>query len=119
MIFGVHLLVHSEDAVADRAFLRDVLGWDTVDAGNGWPIFALPPAEAAVHPADHPATELYLMSTDLAADMRTLESKGVRLSDVETARWGRVTRFSLPGGAHVGLYQPTHPSPLAPASGSV
>jgi hypothetical protein len=114
MIFGAHLLVYSKDAVADRAFFRDVFGWDRVNAGNGWLIFALPPAEAAVHPADHAGTELYLMSTDLAADMRTLESKGVRLSDVEEARWGSVTRFRLPGGAHVGLYQPTHPSPIAP-----
>jgi len=113
MIFGVHLIVYSEDAAADRAFLRDVLGWDAVDAGNGWLIFALPPAEAAFHPADEPTTGLYLMSTDLAADMRTLESRGVRLHDVEVARWGSVTRFRLPGGAQVGLYQPTHPSPLS------
>jgi hypothetical protein len=116
MIFGAHLLVYSKDAAADRAFFRDVLGWDSVDAGNGWLIFALPPAEAAVHPADHADAELYLMSTDLAADMRILESRGVRLSDVEEARWGSVTRFRLPGGAQVGLYQPTHPSPVAPRS---
>jgi catechol 2,3-dioxygenase-like lactoylglutathione lyase family enzyme len=116
MIFGAHLLVYSEDAAADRAFFRDVFGWDTVDAGNGWLIFALPPTEAAVHPANHSDTdtELYLMSTDLRADMRALESRGVRLSDVEEARWGSVTRFRLPGGAQVGLYQPTHPSPIAP-----
>jgi hypothetical protein len=114
MIFGAHLLVYSKDAAADRAFLHDVLGLDGLDAGDGWLIFALPPAEAAIHPADHSATELYLMSTDLAADMRTLESRGVRLSEVETARWGSATRFSLPGGARVGLYQPTHPSPIAP-----
>ena len=112
MIFGAHLLVQSEDAAADRAFFRDVFGWDTVDAGNGWLIFALPPAEVAVHPADQSATELYLMSSDLATDMRELESRGVRLSDVETARWGKVTHFSLPGGAELGLYQPTHPSPI-------
>jgi hypothetical protein len=114
MIFGAHLLVHSEDAAADREFFHDVLGWARVDAGDGWLIFALPPAEAAVHPADHSATELYLMSTDLAADMRTLETKGVRLSEVEKARWGTVTRFNLPGGARIGLYQPTHPSPITP-----
>jgi catechol 2,3-dioxygenase-like lactoylglutathione lyase family enzyme len=115
MIFGAHLLLYSKDAPADRAFFRDVFGWETVDAGNGWLIFALPPAEAAVHPADHSDTELYLMSTDLAAEMRVLESRGVRLSDVEEARWGSVTRLRLPGGAQVGLYQPTHPSPIAPA----
>jgi hypothetical protein len=119
MIFGAHLLVYSEDADADRAFFREAFGWDTVDAGNGWPIFALPPAEAAVHPANHSDTELYLMSTDLAADMSMLASIGVRLSAVEEAPWGSVTRFLLPGGAQVGLYQPTHPSPIAPRSAEV
>jgi hypothetical protein len=114
MIVGAHLVVFSEDTDADRAFFRDVFGWNMVDAGGGWLIFALPPAEAAVHPADRSDIELYLMSTDLAADMRTLESRGIRLSDVEVARWGSVTRFRLPGGAQVGLYQPTHPSPIAP-----
>jgi hypothetical protein len=114
MIFGTHLVVYSEDAAADRAFLRDVFGWDSVDAGSGWLIFALPPAEAAVHPSDHSDIELYFMSTDLAADMRTLEAGGIRASAVEKARWGSVTRFRLPGGAQVGLYQPTHLSPLAP-----
>jgi hypothetical protein len=115
VIFGAHLVVYSGDAAADRAFLGEVFGWDTIDAGNGWLIFALPPAEAAVHPGDHSATELYLMSTDLAADMRILESRGVHLSDVETARWGTITRFTLPGGAEVGLYEPTHPSAVTPA----
>jgi catechol 2,3-dioxygenase-like lactoylglutathione lyase family enzyme len=114
MIFGVHLILYSEDAAADRAFFRDVFGWETVDAGDGWLIFALPPTEAAVHPSDRSDTELYLMSTDLAADMRTLESKGVQLSDLDRAGWGSVTRFRLPGGARIGLYQPTHPSPIAP-----
>jgi hypothetical protein len=116
MIFGAHLLVYSEDAAADRAFFRGALGWEAVEAGNGWLIFALPPAEAAVHPAARAHTELYLMSTDLAADIRTLESRGVELSDVEEAAWGSVTRFRLPGGAEVGLYQPTHPSPVTPRS---
>jgi catechol 2,3-dioxygenase-like lactoylglutathione lyase family enzyme len=117
VIFGAHVIVYSEDAPADRAFFRDVFGWATVDAGDGWLIFALPPAEAAVHPAEYADTELYLMSTDLAADVRTLESRGIRLSEVEEARWGSVTRFRLPGGAQVGLYQPSHPSPISPGPG--
>src|SRR5262245_56833910 len=108
MIFGAHVLVYSADADADRALFRAAFGWDAVDAGNGWLIFALPPAEAAVHPADHPGTELYLMSSDLAADIRMLESRRIRVSDVEEAAWGSVARFRLPGGAQVGLYQPTH-----------
>jgi hypothetical protein len=114
MIFGVHLILYSEDAAADRAFFRDVFAWDAVEAGDGWLIFALPPTEAAVHPSDRSDTELYLMSTDLAVDMRALESKGIQLSDVERAGWGSVTRFGLPGGARIGLYQPTHPSPIEP-----
>ena len=114
MIFGAHLLLYSEDAAADRAFFRDALGWEAVDAGDGWLIFALPPAEAAVHPADRSSAELYLMSTDLAADVRMLESRGISLSAVEEAPWGSVSWFRLPGGARVGIYQPTHPSPISP-----
>lgn len=114
MIFGAHFLIYSEDAAADRALFRDAFGWDAVDAGHGWLIFALPPAEAAIHPADHAHTDLYLMSTDLAADIRTLESRGIRFAGVEDAAWGSVTRFRLPGGAEVGLYQPTHQSAITP-----
>jgi hypothetical protein len=114
MIFGAHVVVYSADAATDRALLRDAFGWDAIDAGNGWLIFALPPAEAAVHPADHSGTELYLMSTDLAADIRKLESRGIQPAHVEKTGWGSVTRFRLPGGAQVGLYHPTHPSPISP-----
>ncbi|HEY2792895.1 MAG TPA: extradiol dioxygenase [Micromonosporaceae bacterium] len=103
----------SRDAEADRAFLSDVLGFESVDAGHGWLIFALPPAEAAVHPADgDPAYALYLMSDDLPADIAALTAKGVVCSDVQEERWGSVTGFRLPGGADLGLYQPRHPSPL-------
>jgi hypothetical protein len=84
-----------------------------LDAGHGWLIFALPPAEVAVHPADGPVgSELYFMCDDLKSEMRALEGKGVSFSDVEEARWGSVTRVRLPGGGEVGLYQPSHPSPL-------
>ena len=109
VIFGSHLIVYSTDADADRSFLAEVLGFDSVDAGGGWLIFALPPAEVAVHPAETSGTELYLMTDDLAAEMRSLAERGVVCSEVEEARWGSVTRFSLPGGAVVGLYQPRHP----------
>ena len=76
MISGSHVVVYSRDADADRAVFRDVFGWDSVDAGGGWLIFALPPAEVAVHPAEASGVDLYLTSDDLAADMRRLESKG-------------------------------------------
>ena len=113
MIFGAHVIVYSRDADADRVFFRDVLGYPSVDAGHGWLIFALPPAELAVHPTDGDgADELYLMCHDLADEMRGLEHKGVRCSPVEEARWGSLTKIQLPGGGTVGLYQPRHPSPL-------
>src|SRR6266850_1673716 len=112
MVFGAHVIVYSKDATADRAFFRDVLGFPSVDAGHDWLIFALPPAELAVHPADgEVGQELYLMSDDLAADMAALEAKHVRCSEVEAARWGSLTRIQLPGGGEIGLYQPKHPSP--------
>lgn len=109
MIFGAHLVVFSTDAEADRAFLADVLGFDSVDAGGGWLIFALPPAEAAVHPAESPGAELYLMCDDLAAEMQTLTARGVECSEIEEARWGTITKIRLPSGGEVGLYQPRHP----------
>ncbi len=116
MIFGAHVIVYSRDADADRAFLGDVFGFNSIDAGHGWLIFALPPAEVAVHPADGPSAELYLMSDDLEAEMRSLAARGVACSEVEEARWGSVTTIRLPGGADVGLYQPRHPMAVAPAS---
>ena len=114
MISGAHVIVYSKDAEADRAFLRDVLGFSHVDAGQGWLIFALPPAEVAVHPAeDNGKHELYLMCDDLRAEISALKKKGVHCSDVEEARWGSITMLRLPGGGDVALYQPKHPSPVA------
>jgi len=110
VIFGAHVIVYSEDADADRAFFSDLLGLPSVDAGHGWLIFALPPAEAALHPADASSTELYLMGDDLQAEMRALGDLGVLCSEVEEARWGSVTKIRLPGGGDVGLYQPRHPT---------
>lgn len=114
MIFGAHLVVFSKDASADRAFFRDVLGYPSVDASHDWLIFALPPAELAVHPADQEmGHELYLMCDDLHAEMTALAAKGVRTSGVEEAGWGSVTKIQLPGGSQVGLYQPKHPTALS------
>jgi catechol 2,3-dioxygenase-like lactoylglutathione lyase family enzyme len=113
MIFGAHIIVYSKDADADRAFLRDVLGFRPVDAGHGWLIFALPPSEAAVHPADENGRhELYLMCDDLSAEIAALEKKNVRCSEVHNERWGSIVKFQLPGGGELGLYQPKHPTPL-------
>src|SRR5207237_7204148 len=109
MINGAHAIVYSHDPEADRAFFKGVLGLHHVDAGGGWLIFALPPAEVAVHPAETPGAELFLMSDDLSAEMRSLADRGVVCSDVEEARWGSVTKVLLPGGGVIGLYQPRHP----------
>ena len=96
-------------------FLSDVLGLDHIDAGGGWLIYGLPPAEAAVHPAEAPGSELYFMCDDLVAEMRVLAEKGVQLSQVEEARWGSVTKIRLPGGGEVGLYQPRHAAMVTPS----
>jgi catechol 2,3-dioxygenase-like lactoylglutathione lyase family enzyme len=117
MIFGAHVIVYSKDAAADRAFFRDVLGFSSVDAGHGWLIFALPPAEVAVHPADeNEQHELYFMCDDLKAEIAALGEKGVRCSEVQEARWGSIAKIRLPGGGEVGLYQPKHPIALGLAS---
>ena len=113
MISGVHMIVYSKDADADRAFFRDTLGLESVDAGHGWLIFALPPAEAAFHPSgDNNVHEIYFMCDDLKAEMSSLAEKGVQCSDVQEARWGSITHIRLPGGGQIGLYQPKHPTAI-------
>ena len=115
MIYGSHLVVFSSDPDADRAFLADVLGFEHVDAGGGWLIVGLPPAEVAVHPAEGPGSELYFMCDDLAAEVRSLEERGVQCSEVEEARWGSVTKIRLPSGGEVGLYKPGHAAMVEPS----
>jgi catechol 2,3-dioxygenase-like lactoylglutathione lyase family enzyme len=113
MISGAHVIVYSKDAEADRAFFRDVLRFKSVDAGHGWLIFALPPAEAAFHPSDENGPhELYFMCDSLKAEIASLAKKGVTCAGVQEARWGSITKMRLPGGGEVGLYQPKHPTAL-------
>lgn len=113
MISGAHVILYSKDAEADRAFFRDVLGFPAVDAGHGWLIFALPPAEAAFHPSDqNGAHELYFLCDDLQAEIAGLAKKNVKCSEVHEERWGSITKVRLPGGGDVGLYQPKHPTAL-------
>jgi len=113
MIFGAHVIVYSKDAETDRAFFREALGLSSVDAGRGWLIFALPPAELAVHPAETgDRHELYFMCDDLPAEIAKLAEKGVQCTDVQEARWGSITSIRLPSGGSVGLYQPKHPTAL-------
>jgi catechol 2,3-dioxygenase-like lactoylglutathione lyase family enzyme len=119
MIFGLHVLLYSKNAEADRAFFRDVLGWHAVDVGGGWLIFRTPPTEMAVHPIDedfkqghagHPMSgdALYLMCDDLQATIKSLAAKKVKCTEVETEDWGIRTTIPLPSGGEIGLYQPTH-----------
>ena len=114
-ITGVHAILYTDDAAADRAFFADVLGLTSVDAGDGWLIFALPPAELAAHPAsaEGGGYELYAMCDDIEATVRELAAKGVEFSsDVTQQRWGLITTIKLPGGGRLGLYEPMHASPL-------
>lgn len=109
MISGAHVIIYSTDAEADRAFFRDVLGFTSVDAGEGWLIFALPPAEIAFHPAaENGKHEVYLMSDDVGTTIQTLQKHKVKCDPVAELGWGLVTHLSLPGGGRLGLYQPKH-----------
>jgi catechol 2,3-dioxygenase-like lactoylglutathione lyase family enzyme len=114
MITGAHAVVFSKDADADRAFFRDVLGFAAVDAGGGWLIFALPPAELAAHPDEEGGRqELYLMCDDLEQTAEELKAKGVELArPVSDEGWGLLTAIRLPGGGELGLYEPRHPTAL-------
>jgi catechol 2,3-dioxygenase-like lactoylglutathione lyase family enzyme len=111
MINGAHIIIYSRDADADRAFIHDVLRFPGVDAGNGWLLFKLPPAEVAVHPTDDsPTHEFYLMCDDLDAQLAELEEQGVQVTrPVSDLRWGRLTAIRLPSGAELPLYEPRHP----------
>ena len=112
MINGAHVVVYSKDAEADRAFLRDILGFTSVDAGNGWLIFGLPAAEAAFHPAEtNDRHELYLMCDDLKTEMEGLRAKGIDCAAGVDARWGSIAKIRLPSGGEIGLYEPKHPLP--------
>ena len=113
MFSGAHIILQSKNADADRAFFRDVLNFPSIDAGRGWLIFALPPAEAALHPSEsNNAHELYLMCDDLKSVIAALSDKNVPFSQVHEERWGSVVKMRLPGGGELGLYQPKHPTAL-------
>ncbi len=113
MIHGAHAIIYSKDAEADRSFFRDVLKYRFADAGHGWQIFALPPAEVALHPSEeNDVHELYLMCRDVYELIAEMKSKGVATTPVREERWGLLTQVTLPSGSKLGIYQPTHASPL-------
>jgi catechol 2,3-dioxygenase-like lactoylglutathione lyase family enzyme len=117
----MHAIVFSPDAVKLRAFFADVLDLPSVDAGGGWLIFALPPAELAVHPADGDGRhELYLMCDDIHATLAELQAKGVEVArDISDQGWGLLAAIRLPDGEEFPVYQPRHPSPLQPCPGTL
>jgi len=119
MINGVHFLLYSKNAEADRAFVRDLLGFKALDVGGGWLIFGLPPAEMGIHPGDGKFVQshaehsllgavMYLMCEDVRATVAELQAKSVECSEMIEAEWGITTTVPLPSGGRVGLYQPKH-----------
>lgn len=113
MFSGAHIMLYSKDAEADRAFFRDKLGLSHVDAGEGWLIFRLPPAEMGIHPAGEggSSAELYLMCDDIEATVARLGASGVPANALQDMGWGVATQITLPSGAPLGLYQPRHARP--------
>jgi predicted enzyme related to lactoylglutathione lyase len=115
MITGLHAIVFSPEADKVRAFFADTLRLSSVDAGGGWLIFAMPPAELAVHPADEGRHELYLMCDDIHETLAGLRAKGVEVAqEVSDQGWGLLAAIRLPDGTQFPIYEPRHPSPLAP-----
>jgi catechol 2,3-dioxygenase-like lactoylglutathione lyase family enzyme len=112
----MHAIVFSPEAEKTRAFFADVLGFSSVDAGGGWPIFALPPAELAVHPdAGGGRHQLYLMCDDIHATLAELQGKGAEVAqEVSDAGWGLLAAVRLPDGSELPIYEPRHPSPILP-----
>jgi len=112
MITGIHAIIYTRNAEADRAFFRDVLGFPFVDAGDGWLIFAAPPSEIACHPAEsNDKQELYLICNDVEGEIARLGSMGTKCTAVSAERWGLLSTLHLPGGGRLGLYQPRHAIP--------
>lgn len=113
MITGTHAIFYSPQADELRTFLKDVLGFGSVDAGEGWLIFKLPPAELGVHPGEGTQHELYLMCDDLESTISELKAKGAEFTGgITDAGWGRLTAIALPGGGTLGLYEPRHPTAI-------
>jgi hypothetical protein len=118
-IVGAHALLYTSEPDAVRAIFRDVFGFPFVDSGGGWLIFALPPAELGIHPAEGPTSEggtrhqLTLMCDDLAATIADLIERGIEIrGEPEDQGFGIVTTIVLPGGGDVMLYEPRHPTAI-------
>lgn len=116
MIRGLHIIIYVEDAVRARNFFRDVLGFPSVDAGDGWLIFKSPPGEIAAHPAEGDevgAHEAYFMCEDIDVTLARLQAQGVEVtSPITDQGWGRLARIRIPGGGTIGIYEPRHPTAI-------
>jgi predicted enzyme related to lactoylglutathione lyase len=112
MICGIHAIIYIKDANRAHAFFRDILKFSSVDAGDDWLIFALPPAELGIHPTDEAKhNELFLMCDDIKTTIKELKSKGVEFAQpIRNEQWGQLTSIKIPGGGEIGLYQPKHPT---------
>jgi len=112
MTSGIHLVIYSKDAEADKAFFKDILGLTHIDVGHGWLIFGLPPSELAVHPsADHDHHEIYLMCDDIKAFVQQMTKQKIACGEIQNQGWGQLVQLTLPGGGKLGVYQPRHASP--------
>ncbi len=112
MIIGAHSILYSKNPEADREFLRDVLEFPSVDVGEGWLIFGLPPSEVAVHPSrKNDVHEFYLMCDDVKAFRTQMKKRGVACAPVQSMGWGLLTQLTLPSGGKLGVYEPQHARP--------
>ena len=112
MITGGHSVIYSENPIADRAFLRDVLKLTNVDAGDGWLIFGLPPSEIAVHPSNKKnLQEFFFMCAEIETFIMQMKKHGIKCDQIQDEGWGLLTYINLPGGGKLGIYQPRHTRP--------
>ena len=113
-ITGVHALIYTSEPEAARAVFRDVFGFEHVDAGDGWLIFKLPPAELGIHPAEHSVRrDISVMCDDIGATIVELKEKGIEFAgEPEDEGFGIGVTMILPGGAKIFLYEPRHPTAI-------
>ena len=112
MLSGIHLIIYSRNAEADKVFFKDILQLTHVDVGQGWLIFGLPPTELAVHPSETDDThEIYLMCRNIQSFVRQMDKKKIPCSKIQDRGWGQLVQLTLPGGGQLGVYQPRHKSP--------
>src|SRR5882724_11779377 len=105
MTTGVHFIIYSKDADADKAFFRDILKLTNVDVGHGWLIFGLPPSELAVHPSsDNDRHEIYLMCDDIKAFVQQMSKQKIACSKIKDQGYGQFVQLTLPGGGKLGVY---------------